>query len=93
MSFKAAASTHACAILAYELSDWVRLTDQALHPSEIGHLASIIDRLYLPALKEFFQNLSHSQGSIWDVISIRPALLQGYVIHNTMSRLASNVDL
>jgi nucleolar pre-ribosomal-associated protein 1 len=77
-----AASTHARAILAYELSDWIRLTDHALHPSELDRLASIICRFHPPALKEFFQNLGRSQGSVWTIASVRPALLQGCVVYS-----------
>jgi len=80
-----AASTNARAILAYELTDWVRLTDYMLHPSQLDRLASVIDRFHPPALKEFFQNLSPSQGSVWDIAVVRPKLLRGCVVRNLIT--------
>jgi nucleolar pre-ribosomal-associated protein 1 len=60
---------------AYELSDWLRLTDSALHSDEVDRLISTIDRFHPPALKEFLQNLDPGQGSLWDVVFNRPTLL------------------
>jgi hypothetical protein len=88
-----AVSVNARAILAYELSDWVRLTDYALDPSQLDRLASIIDRFHPLALKEFFQNLSPGQGSVWDVAFVRREILQGYVVLSIIHYLGSNVGL
>lgn len=92
-AFVLAASIPARTVLAYELTDWVRLTDHALHPSEMNRLVSIIERFHPPALKEFYQNLSPSQGSVWGATSVRSAILQGCVFDSMLYNVDSNAPL
>lgn len=57
---------------AYELVDWLRLTDIVLTSAEISRLASIIQRFHHPTLKTLLQFLHPSEGQMWesDVLEI-----------------------
>ena len=82
--FYSAPSLNARIQLAYELSDWLRLTDHPLDQTETQRLVSAVIRFHPDALREFSMNLSTHQGSLWDVISWQPALLKRYGPHNLL---------
>lgn len=80
--FCSAPSRNARTQAAYELSDWLRLTDHALDPTETQRLVYAVTRFHPEALKELSINLNPHQGSLWDVISLQPAISTRYGMRN-----------
>lgn len=54
----------------YELSDWLRLTGNELHSSEVERLLKVVERFFPSALRDFLLNLGPGQGSVWDIRTI-----------------------
>lgn len=89
--FYSATSRNARIQLAYELSDWLRLTDHSLNQEETQRFVSAVARLHPGALKEFSINLGPHQGSLWDVISWQPTLLKRYETHIRLQQDLSKI--
>lgn len=51
---------------AFELVDWLRLLDVEPSPANISRLASVVRRMYEPALWALIDFLHPSYGHLWD---------------------------